>query len=177
MREGCSSSLLPISFQIVAPSSSGPHGKQGSWDMNGGRGSCGHQRRMKSISCHQLREWRTSCVCTSSSFPPLQSPRPLLLEWGRRWGTGQWDSSLGQQHEEDGLEEVPKAADGSHEPVGAETGVGAHHALGDVCLRRGSRGQRPCPDPPGHCVPQNKPRLGKGMLQKDQQAFPFSTAK
>lgn len=43
-------------------------------------------------------------------------------------------SSLRQQHEEGSLQEAAEAAECGHEPVGAEAGVGADHALEDVSL-------------------------------------------
>lgn len=100
------------------------------------------KRSLGLVTCSQLKgEENKPCVCPSSSLPPLQRlPSPLLLEPGRRWGRGAaaggWGSSLGQQDEEDGLEEVPKAANRSHEPVGAKAGVSAHHTFRDVRLMR-----------------------------------------
>lgn len=49
---------------------------------------------------------------------------------------GNSDSSLRQQDEEDGLEEVTKTANSSHKPVGAKAGVSIHHTFCDVCLMR-----------------------------------------
>lgn len=110
-------------------------------------------RRLWLIICSCLMgEENKPFLCPSSSLPPLQRlPQPvwnyfssyflLLLEWERRWGKGgvvlgKSDSSFRQQDEEDGLEEVPKTANSSHEPVGAEGGVSIHHTFGDVCLMR-----------------------------------------
>lgn len=49
---------------------------------------------------------------------------------------GNSDSSFRQQDEEDGLEEVTKTANSSHEPMGAKAGVSVHHTFCDVCLMR-----------------------------------------
>lgn len=49
-------------------------------------------------------------------------------------------SSLRQQHEERSLQEAATAAERGHEPVGAEAGVSADHALEHIRLG-GKRGQ------------------------------------
>lgn len=48
------------------------------------------RRRLWSVGCCQLKgEENKPFVCPGSSLPPLQRlPFPLLLEWGKRWGTG-----------------------------------------------------------------------------------------
>lgn len=104
------------------------------------------------IICSRLMgEENKPFFCPSSSLPRLQRlPSPiwnyfssyflLLLEWERRWGRGvvlgNSDSSLRQQDEEDGLEEVTKTANSGHEPVGAKAGISIHHTFCDVCLMR-----------------------------------------
>lgn len=99
------------------------------------------KRRLWLIICSQLKgEENKPFVCPNSLPPCPQLPLPLLLEPGRRWGTeaalGDSDSSLRQQDKEDSLEEVTKAANSGHKPVGAKAGVGVHHAFCDVCLMR-----------------------------------------
>lgn len=85
---------------------------------------------------------------SSSSSEVATTSLELLLQFllvasgvGEKTGQGgvvlgKSDSSFRQQDEEDGLEEVPKTANSSHEPVGAEGGVSIHHTFGDVCLMR-----------------------------------------
>lgn len=73
-----------------------------------------------------------------------QSGTPSLLlvasgvgeKMGQGGVLGNSDSSLRQQDEEDGLEEVTKTANSSHEPVGVKVGVSIHHTFCDVCLMR-----------------------------------------
>lgn len=110
--------------------------------INGERGSCGCKKEPGVGHLLPAEGRGEQALCLSQFFsPPLRRlSSPLLLEPGRRWGRGAAaggsDSSLGQQDEEDGLEEVPKAANSSHEPVGAKAGVSVHHAFCDVCLTR-----------------------------------------
>lgn len=44
-------------------------------------------------------------------------------------------SLLPEQVQHGGLQVVSEGADGGHQPVGVEAGVGVHHALGHVHLR------------------------------------------
>ena len=52
-------------------------------------------------------------------------------------GPGPGGSSVRQQHEEGSLQEAAQAAERGHEPMGAEAGFAADHALEDVGLEGG----------------------------------------
>lgn len=73
---------------------------------------------------------------SSSSEAAISTASGVGEEMGHGAAAGSSGSSLRQQHEEDRLEEVPKAANSSHEPVGAKAGVSIHNTLRDVCLRK-----------------------------------------
>lgn len=70
-----------------------------------------------------------------SRVPPSRARVCGGSSGGRCWRRARAGSSLGQQHEESSLQEAAEAAERGHEPVGAEAGVAADHALEDVGLR------------------------------------------
>ena len=111
--------------------------------INGERGSCGCKK--EAVVDHLLpAEGRgEQAFCLSRFFSSSSSETAVnhcFWSGGGDGGSGaafgNSDSSLGQQDEEDSLEEVAKAANSGHEPVGAKAGVSIHHAFCDVCLMR-----------------------------------------
>lgn len=120
--------------------------------INGERGSCGCKK--ETVVDHLLpaegrgeQAFHLSWFFSSSSSEiAITTASGAGRRWGRAAALGDSDSSLRQQDKEDSLEEVTKAANSSHKPVGAKAGVSIHHAFCDVCLmRREQRSERDMP--------------------------------